>query len=300
MPKLTLYELLGLPSTAGAGEVRSAFRREMSALESRRSELAPQDFRERQQLLQVANDTLSDPILRARYDTELGANRPAGRADLTGSALVNRDQVRADVLGLRADAISLRADAMLARADLDLGMSPGRERSVATGVLNASNIVVRAIGLLFIVGVVAFGITRCAVGGSTDKRAVIEARAAEQVALQDYFQTYGVRPANMAELELMETERRRRENEARQSEQEQRRREDDQRRWEQESRRLAEETSRNLRRADDEARRQAERALQLKFREEELRLEMQLARSESERRRLELKIKQIREQREQH
>lgn len=295
MSKQTLYELLGVPAMATMSELRDAYRREMSAVEALRTQLTPEAFRERQQLLRVANDTLSDPVMRASYDAKLEAAARADRAAWSSNALVAREGARADALGLRADALSLRADAMLARSDAFGNHGP----SVASTVLSVSQFVVRAIGLLFLVGVFAFGVTRCMVGTSVDQRAAIEARAAEQVALQEYFQTHGVRPANMAELELMEAERRRKENEARQADQERRRQEDQYRRWEEESRRIGERATQARIMADQEERRRAERNLELKFREEELQLELQMARSDVERRRLELQIRQLRERRQQ-
>lgn len=297
MSKQTLYELLGVPAMATMSELRDAYRREMSAVEALRTQLTPEAFRERQQLLRVANDTLCDPVMRASYDAKLEAAARADRAAWSSNALVAREGARADAMGLRADALSLRADAMLARADA--GAFGNRGPSVASTVLSVSQFVVRAIGLLFLVGVFAFGVTRCMVGTSVDQRAAIEARAAEQVALQEYFQTHGVRPANMAELELMEAERRRKENEARQADQERRRQEDQYRRWEEESRRIGERATQARIMADQEERRRAERNLELKFREEELQLELQMARSDVERRRLELQIRQLRERRQQ-
>jgi curved DNA-binding protein CbpA len=295
MSKRTLYELLGEPTTATAGELRDAYRREMTALEARRAELTPEAFREQQQLLRAANDTLSNPVMRANYDAKLEATLHVDRAAYSRTALVARDGARADALGLRADALSLRADAMLARAEL--GAFDSREPSVTTGLLSVTKIVVRSIGLLVVIGAFAFGATRWMVGTSPEQLAAMEARAAEQVALQDYFQTHGVRPANMAELERMETERRRSENEARQTEQERRKQEADHRRWEEDSRRIGEQAARNVWAADEALRRRAERDRELKFREEQLQLELKEARSETERRRLELQIRQLRERR---
>ena len=273
----------------------------MSELESRRADMTHQDFVERQQLLSVAKDTLSDPNLRARYDAELEA-KARSRAMAAGSPLARGEQIRADALGLRADALSLRADAMLARADLD--GSGIREPSVAAGVVSATKLVVRAIGMLTVIAVLAFGITRCTAVGSEQKRAELEARAAEEIRLNEYARTYGVKPANIAELELLEAERRRKETEARQAEQEKRQRDEEQRRWEQDLRRVGEQVSRDRRAAEQEmsmaeqqARRRAERDLELKFREEELQLELQHARSPEIRARLELQIKQLRERR---
>jgi hypothetical protein len=310
MPKLTLYQILGLSATAGLVEVRTAFLRAMSELEARRADMSHQDFAERQQMLAVAKDTLSDPNLRARYDAELEA-KARNRAAALGSPLARREQIRADALGLRADALSLRADALLAREDL--GGVGSREPSAAASVLDASKLVMRAIGMLTLIGVLAFGITRCASVGSEHKRAQIEARAAEQIRLQEYARTYGVKPANIAELELLEAERQRKDAETRQAEQEKRQREDEkrrrdeeQRRLEQDVRQLGDQVSRDrrmaeqeLRIAEQQARQRAERDLELRFREEQLQLEVQNARTPESRARLELQIRQLRERRQQ-
>ena len=303
MPKLTLYKILGLARTASDTDIHDAFERAMAALEEKREKLTPHEFKEHLQLLKLAHDTLADPMQRLRYDAELDAKDRA-RAAAAGSPLARREQVRADALGLRADALSLRADAMLARADLDA--FGAREPSVAASALNATKLVMRAIGLLVLIGTLAFGITRCSTADSMNKRAEIEARAAEQIRIEEYARTYGVRPANITELELLETERRRKENETRQAEQERRVREEQERRWEQDVRQLGERVERDRRVAEQDrkfaeqqARRQAERALELKFREEELQLDLQNARDERERARIELQIRQLRERRQQ-
>ena len=288
--KSTLYELLRVAPWASAADVQAAYRREMEALEAQRANLTPQEFAERAQVLRVAFSTLGNAALRADYDAKLRSAEREARAAAITPAPDPREQVRAEALGLRADALSLRADAMLARAELQGTM--GRS---AAGLLAGASTVVRAIGLLVVIGIAAFGFTRCTLAGSAEQRAVAEKRAAEQVALQDYFQTYGVRPANMAELELMEAERRRRENETRQAEQEQRRKADEQRRWEEESRRIGARVSQDMPRADEEARRHAARVRELKFEEEQLKLELQVASGEAERKRLELRIKQLRQ-----
>jgi len=289
--KSTLYELLGVSPLASAADVQAAYRRELDALEAQRGEMTPQAIVERAQVLRVAFSTLGNAALRAAYDAELqSAERAARAAAGMMPSMVSREQVRAEALGLRADALSLRADAMLARAELE-----GTTSRRAAGLLAGASTVLRALGLLVVIGIAAFGFTRCTVAGSAQQRAVAEVRAAEQVALQDYYQTYGVRPANMAELELMEAERRRRENDARQAEQERRQQTEQQRRWEEESRRIGERVSQDLQRADEEARRLAARVRMLKEEEEQLKLELQLARDEAERRRLELRIKQLRQ-----
>jgi membrane protein involved in colicin uptake len=188
---------------------------------------------------------------------------------------------------------------MLARAGIDTALARP-EPSFAGGLLVSAKYVVRAIGLLAVIGALTFGVTRCGMSGSVQQRSVIEARASEQAALQEYYQAHGVRPANMAELELMETARRRKENDARQADQERRRQDDEQRRFEQESRRRGEEIGYQLRLADEaasqRAERERERERELKFREEQLRLEIELTANPADRSRLELQRQQLRRQ----
>lgn len=301
----TLYELLGVPQSAATHVVQAAYRHALTALEAQRATLKPEDFSDRLQLLRLAHSTLSDPVSRMGYDAELEAAASAARSSAANWALSARAEtpatgadVRAEALSLRADALSLRADAMLARAGIE-GASARQASSVPWGLLAGAKSVVRALGLLMVIGALTFGVTRCSMNGSTQQRSALEARAAEQTALQEYFQTHGVRPANMAEMELMEAARRGKANDARLAEQERRRQAEELRRFEEESRRRADEVSRELRLAEEEARRQAERDRErdqeLKFREEQLRLEAELAPTEAERRRLELQRQQLRQ-----
>lgn len=291
--KPTLYELFGLSTFATAEQVQAAYEREMQALEAQRAALTPEAFKERDQLLRLAGSTLRNPGLRASYDAELEAAERAARAAAATSALVSREQVRADALGLRADALSLRADAMLARAELEA--TTGRKPPAAAAMLAGANHFVRAIGLLVLIGAGAFGFARCALNEPAERRALMETRAAEQVALQEYFLTHGVRPSSMADLERMEADRQRRANEARQAEQERRRLEEEQRSWEDDARRTGERVGMDLQVAEADATRRAERLRALKAREEQLQLQLHFASSEADRRRLEQQLKQLRE-----
>lgn len=293
--KSTLYELLGVSSSADAVELQGAYRRALAALEGRRAVLTSEEFREREQVLRVAHSTLRNPSLRADYDAELAAAERAARAAVATSKLVTREAARADALGLRADALALRADAIMARAEVEGALA--RPPSAVAALLSGANGLARVIGLLVIIGASAFGLTRCASGDQGAHRAALEARAAEQIRLQEYAQTYGVRPANIAELERMEAERQRREIETRQADQERRRREEDKRRWEEEVRRASESVTYNIQQAQNAERLKAEQARELKFREEQLLLELQYAGTDAARQRIELQIRQLRERR---
>ena len=297
----TLYEVLGVAQAAGLAELRAAFRREVGALEAARSGMSPQSFNDRLQLLRVAMSTLVDPASRLGYDTKLAAS---GRADLPtepmGLALVPLapqpeavTNARADALSLRADALSLRADAMLLRAGLDGPAAGAAEvaRTVASGTVSALKYFVRAVGLLVLMGVVAFSLTRCMGGDPSARSATLESKANEKAALQEYYQTHGVRPANMAELELLEAERRRRENQGRSEAQDREKAERDARRFDDDARQRAREVSENLRRTEEQARRDAQ-AEQMRKQYE---AQAERATQEAEQRRIERQQNQWRE-----
>ena len=157
--------------------------------------------------------------------------------------------------------------------------------------MSALKYFVRAVGLLVLIGIVAFSLTRCMSGGPSARSAKLESKANEQTALQEYFQTHGVRPANMAELELLEAERRRRENEGRSAAQNQEKAERDARRFEEDARRRAQEISENLRRSEDQARRE----LQAEQMRKQYEAQAERAKQEAEQRRIERQQNQWRD-----
>jgi hypothetical protein len=205
-------------------------------------------------------NSLSDAAFRLTYDAKLAAARIPASAPEAALSLVPiatdaanaanaSNEVRADAMSPRADALSLRADAMMLRTQ---GASPRAQpadmaRKVASSTMAGFQYLSRAVGLLVIVGATAFGLTRCMNGDSSDYRARLEAEAAEKTAVQEYFQTHGVRPANMAELELLEAER-----EARQ--------------FEEDARKRGLEVSRDLQLAEE----RAERARQFEAKEQQV------------------------------
>jgi hypothetical protein len=298
-PKATLYEMLGVQERANVAELQSAYRRELSSLESMRASMSSQEFDDKAQLLRVVMNTLTDPVSRLSYDAKLAAASRTATSSITTRSLVTRDaaavgpQVRADALSLRADALALRADAMLVRAGLDDPGSYGGSTAqvVASAALTGLKRFTRALGLLVLVGIAAYGITRSVTGDPSSRRAAAEAKANAQTALQEYYQTHGVRPANMAELELLEAERRRRENQARQVDRNREKQERDARLFEEESRQRGREVSEQLRLAEEQVRRNAERdAYQEQMKQQDKRY-----REEAEQRRIERERQQWRE-----
>jgi curved DNA-binding protein CbpA len=293
----TLYELLGVLPQAPMADIKLGYRKEVHALEARRGTLQPQVFTERMQILRVACDTLTDAISRAGYDAKCRA--AAAAAAVPGLALAMQSDpnpaaasadVRADAMSMRADALAMRADAIMMRGGLETGRVRGVD--LAQGALTGLSRLVRAIGLLVVVGIVAFSLARCASVGSSSKRMAIEANAAEQAALQEYFQTHGVRPANLAELQLLEAARQRNETELRQAEQRKRTQQQELARFEEDARRQGAQVSRELQRQEHYGQLRAERERSLKEQADQLKLEAELARSEPDRRRLELRRQQ--------
>lgn len=303
--KQTLYEILGVDPYAGLPQLQAAYSARLRALEQDRQAMSPQAFSDRVQVLRVALSTLSDASSRLSYDAKLiAARNPVGVSDaglalvpmLDDAATASTD-VRAEALSLRADALSLRADAMMmrARAESPRARSADVARTVATGTLTGFKYLTRAIGLLVIVAIGAFGLTRCMTGDSSAYRARLEAKAAEKTALQDYFQTHGVRPANMAELELLEAERRRRENSERANDQDRTKAEWEARQFEEDAQRRGREVAENLRLAEERAEREQQRAAyeqQAKERVEQARRD---AAQQAEERRVERERQQWRE-----
>ena len=245
--KTSLYEILGVPETADATAIDHAWTTKLAALEQAATTgMDAAELGSRKQIIRLAASTLLDSSSRLVYDSELARNaKPVHAGTHSGSqfstqrsaqsagggfndlALIPQTastaaresmNLRADALALRADAMSLRADAMILQSGTDLphsihsDHSGGWLRSVSSGPM------LRIAVFLVVMCLVALGWARC----STEvppKRNAAANTSTEKAALQEYFQTYGVRPANVAEMELLEAERRRRSNDSRNEQQ---------------------------------------------------------------------------------
>jgi hypothetical protein len=248
-------------------------------LELARISMTPQKFDDKTQLLRVALSTLMDSAARLSYDAKLnsserqspGALQPqrAPAPAVARAPLQTPSQAQADALALRAEALALRADAMMIRAGIhqpEVGAAgagvagaAGVVQAVASGSMTALKRVASAIGLLVIVGGGFFVATRLFRSDAPVRRSAMEVKASEQVVLQEYYQTHGVRPASMAELELLQADQRRRDNESRLVSQDRDKQEREARQFEEESRRRADQVAENLRRAEESAKAEAER-----------------------------------------
>jgi curved DNA-binding protein CbpA len=289
--KKSLYELLQVPNTASYAEVRSAYDSSLKALQEQQTSLDRDDFTMQLRLLKVAYSTLSSPQTRDAYDAQLHVrsalqtvpdpvvNSGANSGSNPGAAAIHAEalMLRADAMALRADALGLKAQALGAgalRSGDTLVSSGGRFKSylryglLTLGTLAAISMVLKVVFLFST--------------GHNPDAAPVSPAAAEKVYLQEYYQTYGVRPANRAEADRLDAERAK----VQEAQRAQRQFEDEQRksanaasRFEEESRRRGEQVSMELQIADERAR----QAQQLEERQKE---EAQRQAAEAERQRI--------------
>jgi hypothetical protein len=284
--KRSLYDILGVAQDAPVEDIQNAYQARLNQLEQARDRWSAEQFNDRLQMLRVALSTLTDAAARLSYDAKLAASRPSSAPPPLSAAPsapplslaplpVDAASVQAEALSLRADALALRADAMLLRAGLESQLA----RQEEPDVMRYAKLFTRAVGLLVIVGVSAFALTRCMTTRTQVDRLQMESKAGEKAALQDYQMTHGVRPANVAEMELLEAERRKAENQERTTQWEKEKAEEAQRRFLEESRRRGAQVAEDLRRAEEQARLRAER-------EDERARAIEQAKQDAEQRRL--------------
>ena len=279
--KPSLYEILDVPQTANTAAIDQAWRAKLGDLERSASAMDSSELASRKQLIRVAANTLLDSSSRLAYDSQLArsentggsvnsissgsghdsglSRRVAGEAAL-GLTLVPQVQanlssdsmnLRADAMALRAEAMSLRADAMILQAGARLGDNSESVQPRGWSRLMSSGPILRILMFLTVMGLIALGWARCTAVVAPLQRTATEGKASEKAALQEYFQTHGVRPANLAEMELLEAERRRRTNENRNEQQNTDQKAKAELKFEEDSRRRAQDVSDRLR-SDEE------------------------------------------------
>ncbi|MES2187124.1 MAG: DnaJ domain-containing protein [Pseudomonadota bacterium] len=267
--KKTLYQILGVAPDASDIELQAAHETVSAKLHLHQERLGPDDFKLKLKVLTLAYKTLSTPSERGAYDARLAATAPPP-VPVPAMALAPQE-AGADALSLKAEAMALRAEAMHMRAEA-LSMRSGppstyRDRSLYavqdasafSGVAPAMRKILMGLGTLFAIAIVSQVLATMFYHRRAHVEAVAAEKASEQVLLQEYYQTHGVRPANKAELDLLEAENRRKENETRTAEREKTRLDQNARRFEEESRRRGEQASAALRYTELQAQERARR-----------------------------------------
>ncbi len=294
--KKSLYEILEVTNNATFPEIRASHERLMRSLNSLRSTLSHEDYNMQLRLLKVAYSTLSAPMSRDSYDAHLSIRGESAKPQ--SLALVappptgqGAAAVRAEALLIRADAMALRAEAMGLKADLlngqtQTGFDPG-ERSIMGHLWASSKTVLLTLGTLVAIGMVfkvAFMVTR---NVQPDQAVNVRGPTEDKAFLQEYYQTWGVRPASRAEAELMDAERRKNDEAKRaqrQNDEAKRKAENAEQRFEEESRRRGEQVSAELQYAEE----RAQRAKQEEERQQkDAKADAEHQRLEAERQRLE-------------
>mgnify|MGYP000858119628 CR=1 FL=1 len=291
--KKSLYELLDVQPSATESAIRAAYQARLQALEDQKSTLSHEDYNMQQRLLRVAYNTLSSSATRNAYDAQLAERSQQARSPATTALQIVPIQpphlgsdLRTDAMLLRAEALALRANALELKADAGMGYPLATDNAVAAGVksvLNSGKKVIFFLGIFMDLGMVLKVIALLALPHYKETSSSERSEIDEKIYLQEYFQTYGVRPASRAEAQLMDIERRKSESAQRAREQAQEKNnttDRSQRDFEEAARRRADQASAELR--------YAEEAAQAARQEERLRKEeAELQRQEAERRRVE-------------
>ncbi len=286
--KKSLYEILGVRQDAAYPAIQASYKRLLQALESQQPTLSREDYNMQLRLLKVAYSTLSTPMSRDAYDAHLSTRSdPVPSSALVASPNASAAALRADAMLMRAEAMALRADALGLKADVVSGYAGGDVgASVPTTVqrlLSSFRTVLLTLGTLAALSMVLKVVFLFMATRQPDEAGSTRSQAEDKVFLQEYYQTYGVRPANRAEAALMDAERRKGEEAYR----EQKRADDDkrdaaraERNFEEESRRRGEQVSVELQYAEEKAR-------QAQKQEEREKAEAEQMKAEAERQRLE-------------
>lgn len=292
--KKSLYEILEVPQNAGYPEIQASHARLLEALEARQSVLSRDDYTMQLRLLKVAYSTLSTPMSRDAYDAHLTTRTEPVKPNTalqitpTPSASLSAAALRADAMLMRAEAMALRADALGLKADVVGGFTPGEASPSESGTVqrlrSSLRTVLLTLGTLVALGMV-FKVVFLSMGSrQPEEMSNARSQAEDKVYLQEYFQTYGVRPASRAEAQLMDAERRKKEETRRaqsQVEEERTKAARAAEKFEEESRKRGEQVTIELQYAEEKARRARQE-------EERQKNEERRRQAEAERERLEV------------
>jgi hypothetical protein len=278
--KPNLYDILGVSAHADSSQIHQAVQLKLADLDRLGTATDASAKNSQQQMIRLAASTLLDPSTRQSYDAKLSQSGrmtdsrmssapthfPSDAQALALMPLADTAQVkeavklRADAISLRAEAMSLRADALLLQAGSGTAAMSGNDAGRSSALMNVltSGPLLRVLMFLVVMCAVAFGLSRC-IGNMPLQGNAAATQATEKAALQEYFQTHGIRPANMAELELLEAERRRKENEARNAKQDVDKVKSDEVKFEEESRKRAQVAADKLRLEEEQHKLRMER-----------------------------------------
>jgi len=189
--------------------------------------------------------------------------------------------MRAEAMTLRADALGLKADLLTGQLDGPGGAATGPAASRWFKTMKRALLVLGTLAALGMVFKLVFMLVLSP--RPSDDSVGARSQTEDKVFLQEYYQTWGVRPASRAEAALMDAERRKNDDAKtaqRLAEEEKKKAEQAERNFEAEARKRGEQVSIELQHAEKKAQQALLQEARLK--EEEARLS-----AEAERRRIE-------------
>ncbi len=299
--KKTLYEVLNVSPSASFEQIQAEYKSATQRLESGASGLSAQDAAEQQKVVNIAFQILRDNMSRAAYDAKLNQQINQQTALALVPKVVDTEALtmKMEAAVLKADAAALMAQAAMINASalsLQYAASPQGLGAQASG----SFFKTFRFGFTVLGAIVAIGMVMMVFSGRRGSGAAVDVKAQEEMMLQEYYQTHGVRPSSKAEMDSMEAQRRKDESERRGQENVTRnaqrqadKTERDEQRFREETERLSRTVVENLRR-DEEHARQLVREEDYKNKQEQDKIqyektrkeEMERARLREERRKL--------------
>jgi curved DNA-binding protein CbpA len=209
-PKKTLYEILNVSQDATFAQIQTEYTNLCHKLESGSSGLMAQDAATQLKLVNMAFQVLRDNMSRAAYDAKL--SQQTALAVTPAAVGAEALSVKVDSVSLKADAAALMAQAAMLNANAlsmhyaATGQSAGLQGG-GGGFFKTFRFGFTVLGAIVAVSMVVMVLSlgRCS-GGRVS--GLEDAKAQEKLMLQEYYQQYGVRPANKAEMDLLESQRR--------------------------------------------------------------------------------------------
>ena len=298
--KKTMYEILGVSSSASDSEIQQAYQRISQSLRSARNESNRDEIDSRLRVINVAFNTLSIKRTRDAYDARQlaleASNNAASSLSLVPIEPSDASLLKSEAMSLKAEAVSLKAEAVSLRADvLAFKVDHGGYQSPTERVLEKSSRMLSPVkkaftivGTLIAIGLVIQLLFMLMVNRQAATAVGDASKAQEKLMLQDYYQRTGIRVASKAEMDLLEAEDHKKEQEQRAMQEEERAKQEQERKYQkfvEDSRREGERVSQNLQIAEERAREEEELKKQRAEEEQRRKDELEAERIEREKER---------------
>jgi hypothetical protein len=259
-PKKTLYEMLNVSQDATFAQIQAGHMELSQKLESGLSGLTAQDAVMQLKMVNMAFQVLRDNMSRAAYDAKL--TQESSLALVPKTVDPQALTMKVEAAALKADAAALLAQAAIVNANA-LSMHYATSTQGHGAQASSSFFKTFRFGFTVLGAIVAVSLVFMVFSGGRGLGAANDAKAQEKMMLQEYYQTYGVRPGSKAEMDALEVQRRKEESEKRGEETTRRSAEVQADKKEREEQRFKDEAEKLGRKVDDNLRRGEEQARQL-------------------------------------